>query len=106
MNDEPSAASAIPPASCTAHAYLLTGPDDDLVDQAAVVEVDALESLDDQPEAAVGQALVVVGGVVDPLVVLVAQWYGVGEIGAAAVGPVREVVGMQKAGLAAAWEAA
>ena len=45
-----------------------------------------------EPDAAVGQGLVVEAGVVDPLVVLVAQRDRVGQVGAAAVGPGSSVV--------------
>ena len=45
-----------------------------------------------EPDAAVGQGLVVEAGVVDPVVVLGAERYRVGEVGAAASGPGLSVV--------------
>ena len=45
-----------------------------------------------ESDGAVGQVAVVVGGVVDPLVVVVAQGGGVGEVGLPASGPGLSVV--------------
>ena len=45
-----------------------------------------------EPDAAVGHGLGVVAGVVDPVVVLGAEGDGVGEVGAAALGPGLSVV--------------
>jgi hypothetical protein len=59
-----------------------------------------------EAERAAGAAFDAVAAVVDEAVVVGAELDQVGQVGAAAVGPVVDVVGVEEAALGAAWEAA